>query len=50
MGLLKLLIVTQSEAGQGSGTSAEVSAEAGIEGLSHFEQASLHGGLSRGES
>ncbi len=37
---------TQSETGQGSGTVAKVSAEAGIAGSSHFEQASFHGGVS----
>ncbi len=46
MGLPEKLIGTHSKAGQGSGTLAEVSAEAVIEGLSHFEQVSLHGGLS----
>ena len=47
MELLKILIDTQSETSQGSGTPAEVSTEAVIEGFNHFEQASPPGGLSQ---
>ena len=46
MRLPKIWIGTQSKAGQGSGTTDEVSAEAGNDGLSHFEQVYLHARLS----